>query len=90
MRKPQDNPDGYDDNSPLNHAAKLDGNYLLVHGTADDNVHFQNSMEMVKALVRAGKQFDTFFYPNKAHGITGGGARYHLYKKMTRFIEQNL
>jgi len=90
MRKPQDNASGYDDNSPINHADKLKGKLLLVHGTADDNVHVQNSMEMSEALVQAGKQFKQFYYTNRNHGIYGGYTRYHLYTMMTNFILENL
>ncbi len=90
MQTPQENPDGYDDNSPINHVEKLKGKYLLVHGTADDNVHFQNTTELIEALVKADKQFDLAIYPNKNHGIYGGNTRYHLYKKMTNFIIENL
>ncbi len=90
LKTPQLNAEGYDDNSPINFANKLEGAYLLVHGTGDDNVHFQNSLEMVNALVAANKQFDSFFYPNRNHGIYGGYTRYHLYKKMTEFIQENL
>jgi len=90
MRTPQENASGYDDNSPINHVDKLKGSYLLIHGGADDNVHVQNTMEMISALVRANKQFDLFIYPDKNHGIYGGNTRYHLYKKMTDFILENL
>lgn len=90
MRTPQENASGYDENSPINHVDKLKGHYLLVHGSADDNVHVQNTMRMITALVEADKQFDLFIYPDKAHGIGGGNARYHLYKKMTNFITENL
>lgn len=90
MQTPQENGDGYDDNSPINHVEKLKGKYLLVHGTADDNVHFQNTTEMIQALVKADKQFDLFIYPDKNHGIYGGNTRYHLYQKMTNFIVENL
>jgi len=90
MRKPQDNASGYDDNSPINHVDKLKGHYLLIHGSADDNVHFQNSMDMITALVKANKQFDLFVYPNKNHSIYGGNTRYHLYKKMTDFLGKHL
>ncbi|MAR39193.1 MAG: S9 family peptidase [Flavobacteriales bacterium] len=90
MRTPQENASGYDNNSPINHVDKLKGSYLLVHGSADDNVHVQNTMEMISALVRANKQFDLFIYPDKNHGIYGGNTRYHLYKKMTDFILENL
>ena len=90
MQTPQENPDGYDDNSPINHVEKLKGKYLLIHGTADDNVHYQNTIEMVNALVKANKQFDLFVYPDRNHGIYGGNARLHLYTKMTDFILENL
>tara|TARA_B100000497_G_C7691027_1_gene420125 strand:+ start:515 stop:2677 length:2163 start_codon:yes stop_codon:yes gene_type:complete len=90
MRTPQENSSGYDDNSPINHVDKLKGRYLLIHGSADDNVHVQNTMEMISALVKANKQFDLFIYPDKNHGIYGGNTRYHLYKKMTNFILENL
>jgi len=90
MRTPQENSSGYDENSPINHVKKLKGKYLLIHGTGDDNVHVQNSMDLITALVNANKQFDMFFYPNKNHSIYGGYTRYHLYKKMTDFILNNL
>ena len=90
MQTPQENASGYDDNSPINHVEKLKGKYLLVHGTADDNVHVQNTYEMTSALVRANKQFDLFVYPDKNHGIYGKNTRYHLYKKITNFILENL
>lgn len=90
MRTPQENADGYDDNSPINHVDKLKGPFLLVHGSADDNVHYQNTMEMIDALVRANKQFELFIYPNKNHGIYGGNTRLHLFTKMTNFIKANL
>jgi len=87
---PQDNPNGYDDNSPINHVDKLKGDFLLVHGSADDNVHLQNTMRLVEALVQADKQFDWAVYPDKNHGIYGGNTRLHLYKKMTNFINEKL
>ena len=90
MQTPQENPSGYDENSPINHVDKLKGHYLLVHGSADDNVHVQNTMEMISALVKANKQFDLFIYPDKNHGIYGGNTRLHLYQKMTNFILENL
>ena len=70
MRTPEENGDNYDVNSPINHVGKIKGNYLLIHGTADDNVHFQNSMEMVNSLVKSNIEFDFFAYPNKNHGIS--------------------
>jgi len=90
LQTPQENPSGYDDNSPINYADKLKGKLLLVHGTADDNVHFQNTTEMITSLVKANKQFDLFVYPDKAHSISGGNTRLHLYTKMTNFILENL
>jgi dipeptidyl-peptidase 4 len=90
MQTPQENPSGYDDNSPINHVSKLKGNFLLIHGTADDNVHVQNSMQMIEALVQANKQFDWAIYPDKNHGIFGGKTRIQLYNKMTNFIKEKL
>jgi len=90
MQTPQENASGYDENSPINFVDKLTGKYLLIHGSADDNVHVQNTYEMTSALVKANKQFDLFIYPDKNHGIYGGNTRLHLYKKMTDFIKSNL
>ena len=90
MRTPQENGDNYDSNSPINHVSKLKGNYLLIHGMADDNVHYQNAVEMVDALIKANKQFDSFAYPNKNHGIYGGNTRWHLYDMMTNYLLENL
>lgn len=90
MRTPQENAAGYDDNSPVNHADKLKGKFLLIHGAADDNVHYQNSMEFITALVKANKQFELFIYPNKNHGIYGGNTRNHLYTMMLDYTIKNL
>lgn len=90
LQRPQDNASGYDDNSPINHIKKMKGKYLLIHGTGDDNVHFQNAVEMQNALIAAGKQFECFIYPNRNHGIYGGNTRLHLYQMMTNFLEENL
>ena len=90
MRTPQENAAGYDDNSPFNYPEKLEGDYLLVHGSADDNVHLQNTMRMVEALVQADKQFEWAIYPDKNHGIYGGNTRLHLYNKMTNFLSKTL
>lgn len=91
MQTPQENPTGYDDNSPVNFADKLKGAYLLVHGTGDDNVHVQNSMQMINALVAADKPFELMLYPDRTHGIyRGQNTRLHLYQKMTDFILTNL
>ncbi len=87
---PKDNAKGYDDNSPINFTDQLKGNYLLIHGTADDNVHFQNSVEMATSLQKANKQFDFMMYPDKNHGISGGNTRLHIYTLMTDFIIEKL
>ena len=91
MRTPQENPTGYDDNSPINHAAEMKGKFLIIHGTADDNVHAQNTIDMVTALVDANVDFEMFLYPNSNHGIyTGNNTSYHLSQKMTKFLRENL
>jgi dipeptidyl-peptidase-4 len=90
MRTEKENPEGYAQNSPVYFADQLKGNYLLVHGNSDDNVHFQHTAEMANALIKANKQFDTYFYPNRNHGIYGDNARLHLYTKMTNFLQQHL
>ena len=91
MRTPRENPDGYDENSPINHVEKLEGPYLLIHGMADDNVHPQNSIDLITALVAANKDFELMFYPNSNHGIyTGKNTRLHLYQKITGFLFENL
>ncbi len=90
MRTPAENPSGYDDNSPFNYPELLEGNYLLIHGSGDDNVHVQNSMRMIEALIQANKQFDWGIYPDNNHGIYGGNTRIHLFNKMTNFIKENL
>ncbi|WP_392420103.1 S9 family peptidase [Capnocytophaga canis] len=90
MQTPQENPSGYDQNSPITHAQKLKGNYLLIHGTADDNVHVQNAMVLINQLVHLNKDFDWLIYPDKDHGIYGGYTRLQLYKKMTDYILEKL
>jgi dipeptidyl-peptidase 4 len=91
MRTPKENNEGYEDNSPVNHASKLSGKLLMIHGMADDNVHPQNSYDMITALVAADKQFDVMVYPNSNHGIyTGKNTTIQLYTKMTNFIITNL
>ncbi|MFD1603631.1 S9 family peptidase [Flavobacterium artemisiae] len=90
MQTPQENASGYDQNSPINHVEKLKGKFLLIHGSGDDNVHVQNSMQMMEALIQANKQFDSQIYPDKNHGIYGGATRIQLYNKMTNFIKENL
>ena len=90
MTTPQENPSGYDENSPINHVDKLKGDFLLIHGSGDDNVHLQNTMRMVEALIQANKQFEWMVYPDKNHSIYGGNTRLHLYTKMTDFINKTL
>ena len=90
LQTPQENASGYDQNSPINFVDKLKGNFLLVHGTADDNVHVQNSMQMIEALVQANKQFDWAIYPDKNHGIYGGKTRIQLFNKLTNFVKEKL
>ncbi|WP_373495763.1 S9 family peptidase [Aquiflexum sp.] len=90
LQTPQLNAAGYDDNSPITHVNKLKGDLLLIHGTGDDNVHFQNSVDLVDALVKADKQFETMYYPNRNHGISGGNTSWHLYSLMTDFIKRKL
>ena len=90
LKTPKENPGGYDDNSPLTHVDKLKGNYFLIHGTGDDNVHFQNAVVMEIAQIQAGKQFRSFYYPNRSHSISGGKTRLHLYTMMTDYLEKNL
>jgi dipeptidyl-peptidase-4 len=90
MQTPQENAKGYDDNSPINYVDGLKGKFLLIHGSGDDNVHLQNSMQMMEALIQANKQFDSQIYPDKNHGIYGGNTRIQLYNKMTNFIKDNL
>ena len=90
MRTPQENSGGYDDNSPFNYPELLKGDYLLIHGSGDDNVHVQHTMRMVEALIQANKQFEWSIYPDKNHGIYGGNTTMHLYTKMTNFLHQKL
>jgi len=90
MRTPQENPAGYDDNSPVNHVEKLEGKLLLCHGTSDDNVHIQNVYEFAEKLVQADKQFEMQIYTNRNHSIYGGKTRVHLYKRFMKFLNENL
>lgn len=90
LQTPQQNAAGYDDNSPITHVDKLKGNLLLIHGTGDDNVHYQNAVDLVDALIKADKQFETMYYPNRNHGISGGNTSWHLYSLMTDFIKRKL
>ena len=90
LRKPSDNKSGYEENSPINFTKKIKGNFLLVHGSGDDNVHYQNSMELSRELIKNNIPFDFMTYPNKNHGISGGLTRTHLYNKMLKFLKENL
>ena len=91
LQTPEENPNGYDENSPIYFANQLKGKYLLIHGTTDDNVHIQNTYQMTNALVLANKDFEQFIYPDRNHGIYHGkNTRLHLYLKMTQFLEKNL
>lgn len=90
MKRPEDNEDGYHDGSPVNFVDGLQGAFLLVHGTSDDNVHLANSFALIDALIKAGKDFDMMVYPRKLHGIRGKQARVHLFRRLTRFFDDNL
>jgi dipeptidyl-peptidase-4 len=90
LRKPTENPAGYDDNSPIQFVKNIKGNYLLVHGTGDDNVHWQNSAEMINAMIKAGVRYDAEVYPNRNHGIGDRNAQYHLYRRMAEYILEKL
>jgi dipeptidyl-peptidase-4 len=90
LQRPQENAKGYDENSPITYANKLQGKFLLIHGTGDDNVHFQNSITFDDALIDAGKQFRSHFYPDQAHGFRGGKVNHHRWTLMTDFILENL
>jgi dipeptidyl-peptidase-4 len=90
MQTPKENEAGYDDNSPINHVKNIKGKYFLIHGSTDDNVHYQNAMEMINAMVKANKQFDMFIYPNRNHGIYGGNTRNHLFNMMFEYTLKNL
>ena len=90
LQRPQDNPSGYEDNSPINFAKNIKGKYLIVHGTGDDNVHFQNTAEMINAMIKENVKFDSEIYPNRAHGISDRAARRHLFDRLTKFVLENL
>jgi len=92
MRTPQENAKGYDDNSPLNFTDRIKGKFLIIHGTADDNVHFQNSVEMITAMIKNNVDFQSAYYPNKNHSISGttDNTSFHLWGKMTNWLYQNL
>jgi dienelactone hydrolase len=91
MGLPDDNADGYEEGSPITHAANLEGDLLLIHGTADDNVHYQGSERLINELIEHGKLFQMMAYPNRSHGISeGDGTSLHVRRTMTRFLEEHL
>jgi dipeptidyl-peptidase-4 len=90
MGLPKENADEYKKTAPLNAAKNLSGKLLIVHGTSDDNVHMQNTVAMINALINAGKPFDLQLYPRKTHGIAGTQARTHLFHRIERQFEENL
>ena len=90
MNRPQENFNGYDETNILDRAENLSGNLLLIHGTADDNVHTQNTLLFAEKLVNAGKQFDMQLYTNKNHSILGAKTRLHLYTKCIKFLKEKL
>ena len=90
MRTPQENPTGYREGSPLHHTRGMSGDLLLIHGTGDDNVHDQNTMQLVQALVQDGKQFDLMLYPNRTHSIAGGNTQVHLFTMITNWLDEHL
>jgi dipeptidyl-peptidase-4 len=90
MRTPQENPEGYELGSPVTYADRLEGNLLVVHGTGDDNVHSQNTTQLIQKLQEAGKQFEMRLYPNKTHSIRGGNTRENLYGYFTEWLKENL
>jgi len=90
MRTPEENPQGYEEGAPQTYAADLKSRLLIVHGTGDDNVHPQNSYQLVELLENANKQFDFRVYPNKAHGIRGPGTRTNLFTLLTNFVTEKL
>ena len=90
MRTPNENTEGYRYGAPVTHAAGLQGDLLIITGTADDNVHMSNTMEFTAALIEAGKQFDMMVYPNQGHSINGGNSRYHIYTRVCKFFNEKL
>ncbi len=90
MRTPRENEEGYSLGAPLTHAAGLEGNLLIIHGMADDNVHPQNTLKMIYALEAAGKQFDMRLYPGQRHGVRGRTLSVNLYEMMTGFLHRTL
>ena len=90
MEKPEENPEGYKESSPITHASKFKGNLLIIHGTADDNVHWQNTIVFVNELIKQNKQVQTMFYPDRTHGISSSNAARHLYTLMMNYLLEKL
>ena len=91
MGLPKDNPQGYENGSPIRHASRLNGNLLIVHGTGDDNVHYQNTEALVNELIKFNKPFTMMAYPNRRHGISEGvNTVRHKYELMLRYLKENL
>ena len=91
MRTPKENKEGYDEGSAIVNANKLNGKLLLVHGTADDNVHLRNMVRYIHALTQANKKFETALYPDSNHSIYyGANTRYHLFERIAEFFKENL
>ena len=91
MGTPQGNPEGYRNGSPITFADGLAGNLLIVHGTGDDNVHYQGTERLINRLIELNKPFTMMAYPNRAHGIyEGAGTTLHLYSLLTRYLNENL
>jgi len=91
MSTPADNADGYKESAPITYAHQLKGNLLVVHGTGDDNVHYQNTEWLINELIKTNKQFSMMAYPNRSHGIyEGDGTRLHLFTLLTNYLHNNL
>jgi dipeptidyl-peptidase-4 len=91
MGLPSDNPEGFKNGSPITFAHQLKGNLLLVHGTGDDNVHYQNSEALINALIKENKPFTMMSYPNRSHGISEGrNTQRHLFELLTRYLHEHL
>jgi dipeptidyl-peptidase-4 len=90
MGLPVDNKKGYDAACVLTYAGKLEGKLMIVHGTGDDNVHYQNTVQLMQKFIDANRQFDIMFYPNKNHRISGGVTQWHLFTKISNYFFNNL
>lgn len=90
LRTPQENPEGYRKGAPLALADRLKGNLLIIHGSADDNVHLQNTMDFTEKLVQSDVPFEMAVYTDRDHGIYGGNTRYHLFSRIVSYLKKNL